>query len=259
VTFIQNHDQVANSARGLRAHALTSPGRWRALTAVMLLGPGTPMLFQGQEHASSKPFFYFADHEGALADAVRKGRKEFMSQFRTIATEDSAVCLPDPASKATFEACRLDHGERERNGEAWQLHRDLNRLRREDPVLRRQGEDGLDGAVLGAHAFLLRFFGKDGDDRLMVVNLGPDEHFTPAPEPLLAPPEGRLWTVLWSSEAESYGGCGTFPPDSVDGWRLPGESTVVLAPTTATGEPEGEPWPELNRGRSPSGDHTGGA
>src|SRR5207302_8022588 len=46
VTFTQNHDQVANSGRGLRCAELTGPGRYRALTALLLLGPGTPMLFQ---------------------------------------------------------------------------------------------------------------------------------------------------------------------------------------------------------------------
>ena len=56
VTFIQNHDQVANSAHGLRVSALSAPGVLRALTALTLLGPGTPMLFQGQEFASSSPF-----------------------------------------------------------------------------------------------------------------------------------------------------------------------------------------------------------
>ena len=40
VAFTQNHDQVANSARGLRGHELTSPGRWRAMTALLLLSPG---------------------------------------------------------------------------------------------------------------------------------------------------------------------------------------------------------------------------
>jgi maltooligosyltrehalose trehalohydrolase len=256
ITFIQNHDQVANSARGLRAHLLTSPGRWRALTAVMLLGPGTPMLFQGQEHASSKPFLYFADHGPELAEAVRVGRKDFLAQFRSLALAEWEGCLvPDPASPSTFEGCRLDHGERERHREAWSLHRDLIRLRRQDPVLRGQGEDGLDGAALGTHAFALRFFGKDGDDRLLVVNLGVDEHLTPAPEPLLAPPEGHLWTVLWSSEARSYGGNGTFPPDSADGWRLPAEAAVLLAPRSGAAEPAGEPWPELGkiRARRPGG------
>jgi maltooligosyltrehalose trehalohydrolase len=70
VTFLQNHDQVSNSLAGSRGHLLTSPGRWRALTACMLLWPGTPMLFQGQEFSSSAPFLFFADHGGALGKAV---------------------------------------------------------------------------------------------------------------------------------------------------------------------------------------------
>jgi maltooligosyltrehalose trehalohydrolase len=250
VTFIQNHDQVANSARGLRGHALTSPGRWRALTAVTLLGPGTPMLFQGQEFASSKPFLFFADQEGDLAKAVRSGRRGFLSQFRSLALEEWTAALPDPGARASFESCQLDHAERERHRETWTLHRDLLRLRREDEVLRRQGADGLDGAVLGAHSFAMRFFGPGGGDRLLVVNLGRDEHFSPAPEPLLAPPAGRLWTVRWSSEDRAYGGSGTFPPDSADGWRLPGESAVLLAPSAEAREPAGEPWPEIAKDRS---------
>ena len=55
ITFTQNHDQIANSARGQRVHELSSPGNYKALTALTLLCPGTPMLFQGQEFQSSKP------------------------------------------------------------------------------------------------------------------------------------------------------------------------------------------------------------
>lgn len=55
IVFIQNHDQIANSARGLRLHELESPGRYRAITALLLLAPGNPMLFQGQEFAASAP------------------------------------------------------------------------------------------------------------------------------------------------------------------------------------------------------------
>jgi acetyl esterase/lipase len=47
VSFIQNHDQVANSAAGLRCHALAAPGHFRALSALTILMPGTPMLFMG--------------------------------------------------------------------------------------------------------------------------------------------------------------------------------------------------------------------
>ena len=49
VTYLENHDQVANSLRGEHLHQLSHPGTLRALTALLLLGPGTPMLFQGQD------------------------------------------------------------------------------------------------------------------------------------------------------------------------------------------------------------------
>jgi maltooligosyltrehalose trehalohydrolase len=70
IVFIQNHDQIANSARGERIHRITSPGRFRAMTALFLLMPGTPMLFQGQEFSASAPFLYFADHVSPVADYV---------------------------------------------------------------------------------------------------------------------------------------------------------------------------------------------
>ena len=41
------------------------------MTALLLLGPWTPMLFQGQEFAASSPFNYFADHNSELAPLVR--------------------------------------------------------------------------------------------------------------------------------------------------------------------------------------------
>src|SRR3954464_8708601 len=80
VVYLQNHDQIANSARGLRGHQLSSPARWRAMTAAMLLMPGTPMLFQGQEFSASTPFLYFADFEAEVAAAVQQGRAEFLTQ-----------------------------------------------------------------------------------------------------------------------------------------------------------------------------------
>ncbi len=232
ITFIQNHDQVANSARGLRSHQLTSPGLYRAMTALMLLGPGTPMLFQGQEFAASSPFFYFADHKPDLARLVCKGRAEFLAQFPSIAQPYMLACLPDPADPATFERCKLDPAERERHPEASALHRDLLRLRREDPVFAAQRPGGLDGAVLGTDAFVMRYFGGEHGDRLLVVNFGRDLHLDPAPEPLLAPPLGAAWQTAWTSDDPRYGGCGTAPLDTEDNWRIPGWAAVVLKPTT---------------------------
>ena len=229
INFLQNHDQVANSARGERCHKLASPGGFRALTALLLLAPGTPMLFQGQEFCASSPFLYFADHNPELAAAVRKGRLEFLSQFPSLALAATQAGVPDPESPETFERCKLDLSEREKNAAGYALHRDLLRLRREDPVFRTQGKGWLDGAVLGREVFALRFFGENAGDRLLLINLGMDLDLEPVPEPLLAPLTGLRWEVLWSSEDPRYGGSGAPPPEDEEGcWRLTGQSATVL-------------------------------
>jgi maltooligosyltrehalose trehalohydrolase len=233
VAYIQNHDQVANSASGKRIHRLTSPARFRAITALLLLGPETPMLFQGQEFCASAPFLYFADHNPELAQLVLRGRSEFLHQFKSIGMGNSTPIDP-PHDRATFEKCKLDHAESETHSSAVALHRDLLRLRRDDPVFRAQRSDWLHGAVIGASAFVLRFFGGRLGDRLLVVNLGHDLNLCPAPEPLLAPPEGDHWKVLWSSEDPAYGGCSYSPVDARERWSVCGESAVVLGAGSST-------------------------
>jgi maltooligosyltrehalose trehalohydrolase len=220
----------------LRVDLLTGPARLRALTALTLLLPGTPMLFMGQEFAANAPFHYFADYEEELGEKVRRGRAEFLAQFRSIATRETRTRLPDPADPATFERCKLDLSERESHAEGYGLHRDLLTLRREDAVFSAQEPRGLDGAVLGEHAFVLRFFGRESDDRLLVVNLGSDLGLNPAPEPLLAPPPGKVWQTIWSSENYAYGGTGAPRLETKNDWSLPGETAVALAPVDANEE-----------------------
>lgn len=228
VLYIENHDQIANSARGLRLHRITTPALYRALTALLLLAPGTPMLFQGQEFASSSPFLYFADHKPDLAKAVIEGRREFLGQFSSLATPEMQAILPDPTDPQTFMSSKLDLTERRSNKEAYALHRDLLRLRKGDPVFRAQKRGGIDGAVLGEGAFVLRFFGREHGDRLLVVNLGADRRCGPFPEPLLAPPEESVWRTVWSSEDPRYGGNGTPPFNSDRGPVVPGKTAIVL-------------------------------
>jgi maltooligosyltrehalose trehalohydrolase len=200
------------------------------MTGLFLLGPNTPMLFQGQEFASSKPFVYFADHTPELAPAVRVGREKFLSQFPSLSDDAMQARLADPAALETFLRCQLDFNEREKNSEAYALHRDLLRLRREDPVFSQQGLGGIDGAVLGTHAFVLRFFAADENDRLLVCNLGRDLRLSSAPEPLIAPPQAMSWEIRWSSEDPMYGGRGIAPLETDEGWLIPGHSSIVLSP-----------------------------
>jgi maltooligosyltrehalose trehalohydrolase len=228
VTFLQNHDQVANSLRGERLHAMCGEGISRALTALLLLGPSTPMLFQGDEFGSSAPFLYFADHNEALNKMVREGRQKFLEQFQTIASKEAQALLADPADIRTFQKCKLDFSEREKNQETYRLHEELLRLRREDPTLK--NAEFLDGAVLGEHTFVLRYFSELGDDRLLLVNLGSTHYLNPCPEPLLGPKEGHGWRVLWSSEDPKYGGNGTPPVETAGNWIIPGPAAVLMSP-----------------------------
>jgi maltooligosyltrehalose trehalohydrolase len=227
VNFLQNHDQLGNLPRGRRLHELTTPGRQRALTALLCLAPGTPLLFQGQEFSASSPFFFFADHEPQLAQSVREGRQAEMRNFTGASGPMPAELFADPEDRRTFERSKLDLSERERHAEAYRLHRDLLRLRREDPVFAAQRGDRIHGAVVAAEAFLLRYLGEDGDDRLVLVNLGRELAWSPAAEPLVVPPEGRTWRLLWSSEDPGYGGSGT-PPLWEHHWFVPGHAAFVL-------------------------------
>jgi maltooligosyltrehalose trehalohydrolase len=176
---------------------------------------------------------------GWLTSLVREGRKEFMKQWRSMRNQPMLDSLADPVSPDTFARCKINHSELGRHTEAYQLHCDLIRLRRTDPVLSACPPAGLDGAVLSSSAFLLRYFGQDGNDRLLLVNLGADLRLNPAPEPLLAPLEGHSWSILLSTEAPQYGGSGALEPDAEErGWCIAGQAAVLLGPGPLRASPE---------------------
>ena len=104
VGYLQNHDQIANSARGERIHVKASPGRFRALTALLMLGPATPLLFQGQEFAASSQFHYFAAPSPRITEQLREGRRKFLRQFPSLATEQMQALVPDPGDPDVFRS-----------------------------------------------------------------------------------------------------------------------------------------------------------
>jgi maltooligosyltrehalose trehalohydrolase len=240
--FLENHDQVGNSARGARFWQLTSPGRHRALTTYLLLGPWTPLLFQGEEWNASTPFLYFADHEAGLRELVREGRARFLAQFPSCASPEAAAALADPGDPRTLQASRLRWGEQAlpAHQAALCLHRDLLALRRRDGTIAAQGEGAVDieGAVLGPECFLLRYSAaRAEDDRLLLVNLGRELLLAPAPEPLLGPPERTAWRLLFCSEERRYGGEGAVAPvPEGRAWRIGGQSASLLAPAPRADE-----------------------
>ena len=231
VCFLENHDQIANTGSGQRLRFQTSPGRYRAMTAFLLLGPWTPLLFQGQEFGASSPFLFFADiGDASVRDAIRKGRAEWLAPFLSLTEDQAWRTLPAPDDPEVFASCKLNFSERTNNRELYALHIDLLKLRREDSRLRQQSSGGIDGAVLGPAIFALRYFSANNDDRLLLVNFGESHVLHPASEPLLAPPEGCRWEILWTSESPRYGATDSGAVTTSEPWALPAESAVVLKP-----------------------------
>jgi maltooligosyltrehalose trehalohydrolase len=104
VDFLQNHDQIGNRPLGDRLTRQADEAAIAAALAVTLLSPMPPLLFMGEEWGSTQPFPFFCDFQGALADAVRSGRRE---EFKRV--NDAAVeAMPDPLSEETFRSAVLD-------------------------------------------------------------------------------------------------------------------------------------------------------
>src|SRR5699024_6451884 len=146
------HDQVGNRAAGDRIHHGLSPGAHAAASALILLGPGTPMLFQGEEWAASTPFTYFTAHDDELGAAVTAGRVEEFSAMGW------AEQVPDPQLRSTFEASILRWQEREQAGhvEMLEWYRTLIGLRREHADLHDPSLEAISVDVLAEETVLLR-------------------------------------------------------------------------------------------------------
>jgi maltooligosyltrehalose trehalohydrolase len=200
VAFLENHDQVANIS-GARLVTQASPAWWRAATALLLLGPWTPLLFQGQEWGSRTPFHYFCDHAGSLQAAVEDGRRAFLSQFSRHARATAADTLD--IGRPAFEASRLGRPPSLEDDPASRLHRDLLALRRQLRPWTRL----VVGSTLSDRVLLLRVVGEGGPEALIAVNLDADGDLTAA-DPLVAPPDGHRWRDAWCSDDALYGGHG---------------------------------------------------
>jgi maltooligosyltrehalose trehalohydrolase len=106
VNFLQNHDQIGNRALGDRLTDLVPAKALEAALAVLLLAPSPPLLFMGEEWGSQKPFPFFCDFKGDLAEAVRKGRKAEFAEAYAVST----ITIPDPLAETTMRSAKLDWG-----------------------------------------------------------------------------------------------------------------------------------------------------
>ena len=169
----QNHDQVGNRADGVRLHHEIDPAVYRAVTALLLLAPEIPLLFMGQEWATSSPFLFFTDHNEDLGRKVTDGRREEFKSFAAFADPSRRAAIPDPQRRATFERSRLNWDEVSQadNAGIRRLHQRLLALRLATPAMLERTRDAFQVRALDDHTIALAY-GRVGPERhepLLVV------------------------------------------------------------------------------------------
>jgi maltooligosyltrehalose trehalohydrolase len=200
-------------------------GDYLAASALLLLLPETPLLFQGQEFGASTPFLYFTDHEPELGRLITEGRRAEFAGFRAFQDAQAREQIPDPQAEDTFRASvlRLDEATFGVGALIGKFYRDLLTLRREDAALvaQRTGRPPVETWTSGK-ALVARLSNPAGV-RWLVVNFGEEERVP------VAGPEARLATMICSDEVR-YGGTGSAPVVSGGGIVVPAHSGALLRP-----------------------------
>lgn len=177
INFLQNHDQIGNRAFGERLRQLADDASVQLAAAILLLAPGVPMLFMGEEFGATTPFLYFADWRGDLREAVREGRRKEFSHFPRYAEAAERGELPDPCSEQTFQRCKLDWGSANAvaHREWRRLHGELLAVRHRHLLPRLSGlsAGGQLARRVGESGLQVRWRFDDGMAIEMLVNLGP--------------------------------------------------------------------------------------
>jgi len=127
ISFIQNHDQIGNRARGDRMISSHPIEAIKAIAAIYLLSPQIPMLFMGEEWGAADPFPFFCDFDEELNAKIRLGRKEELKRLPGFEAED--VC--DSTAEATFRSAKLRWDKMNENPGIGHYYRQLLRLRHE--------------------------------------------------------------------------------------------------------------------------------
>jgi len=203
VNFLQNHDQVGNRAFGERLLALAEESGageapLRLAAALLVLNPGIPMLFMGEEFGATSPFLYFSDWQGDLKKAVTEGRRREFAQFSRYADPETREQIPDPCSPDSWMASRIDlspTAQEQPAARRWRaFHTELLALRRADlaPQLPTLAAEGHAWERIGPRSLWVRW--NFGQDRALqaVLNLGTDPVELPA---ALRPPADPWFAV----------------------------------------------------------------
>ena len=218
IIFSQNHDQVGNRLMGDRLSASEPIEKLKVAAALVLLTPGIPLLFMGEEYGEPAPFLYFVSHSDPdLIEAVRRGRVEEFTAFRW--QGDPA----DPQAESTFLRSKLDL-ELRRNGKHRQLlefYQELIRLRRTIPCLSTCARKEIEVRTFEKEGVLSVHRRQGSDETLSLFNVCEGQANIH-----LFFPEGE-WEILLDANAPRWGGSGRVTPDVI---TASGQKTTLSVP-----------------------------
>jgi len=171
VLFLQNHDQIGNRPFGDRLTSHVDPNLLEAAIALQLLSPHVPMIFMGEEDATTTPFLYFTDHTGDLANLVREGRRREFAGFTGFAPGEGTSSIPDPNEPATFEQSR-PVPDAKKGSARRRLYRNLLDVRLQALTPRLEGAKSLGASAVEPSSIVARWRLGDGATLVIASNLG---------------------------------------------------------------------------------------
>ena len=208
VNFLQNHDQTGNRAFGSRLTELAEPRALEVMTAILLLGPAVPMLWQGEEWGEDNAYLFHTDFDGELAEAVRNGRREEFKAWADFADPELRATIPDPNDPETRAESRIDWSKKDRGeyAERGELIRRLIALRVEYVIPRIAGlrDKSSEAKPHGRKGIEVMWTLDDGARLGLIANLGAEPFHVPelAGKELIAIGDPRTdeWACRWTIE-----------------------------------------------------------
>ena len=117
VNYLHNPAQMGGRSDGGCLATAGAPERQRAMVALQLLCPSTPLVFMGEESGEITPFSYFCDEADEGADALPAGLRyapkpavDRADPVHLVVAEDTARAVPwlEPHDETTLPVRRLD-------------------------------------------------------------------------------------------------------------------------------------------------------
>ncbi len=206
---ISNHDQIGNRAFGDRFSDVVHRDAYLAASALLCLGPYTPLLFMGQEWAASTPFLFFTDHPRELGEAVKLGRRDEFRDFKAFRDPEVLQRIPDPQAEQTFRNSKLAWDEAESDNKRFvkTLYTACLALRHSEPAFRPASRNAVQAEALPCGLGALRLADAAGD-WLMLFDLIGEHSGSLQQHTICAPITGRQWKTQLSTNESRFGGSG---------------------------------------------------